>query len=307
MIAAARQAVRSLDVAIDFGTASVRLAAGSQRLRERRSASGERAALAGGVVADREAATEVLRPILYRARSCAGFSRVRALACAPSDASAKEKAALADCITRAGASAVYIAQEPLAAAIGAGIDVASPYAKLIMDIGEGVTDCAVIRSAQVFRSRAIRVGCSDFRRTIQQRVSECHAMNFPTDKAEQLLRASGVGSDAPELTIECACEKKPCSVKIPAGELHAALAAQLAASLGSLESLLHDLPPTISAELSEQGIYLSGGGALLKGMPAQVVRVAEMDVCVVGDPLSAVVSGIRAMLPIASTLRLWKV
>jgi len=148
-------------MAIDFGTASVRVTAVSQHVRERRSANGERCALAGGVVVDRETAAEVLRPILYRARRW-GFSRVRVLACAPSDASAEEKSALADCILRAGASAVYISPEPLAAAIGAGIDVGSRYAKLIMDIGEGVTDCAAIRSAQVFRSLAIRVGCSDW-------------------------------------------------------------------------------------------------------------------------------------------------
>jgi rod shape-determining protein MreB len=306
MIGIAPEAVRSLDLAIDFGTASVRLTTNSQHVRERRSTNGERHALAGGVVVDREAASEILRPILYWARRWAGFSRVRVLACAPSDASAEEKAALADCIVRAGASAVYISPEPLAAAIGAGIDMASPYAKLLMDIGEGVTDCAVIRSAQVFRSMAVRVACSDLRKAIQQGVCEHHQVSLSDDEAGRLLRVAGVREDAAEnVTMEGSRDGKACSLTIPATELQAALAPQLAAILGNLETLLHDLPPALSAEGIEEGIYLTGGGALLKGMPEQVVRVAQMDVRVVADPLGAVVSGIRAMLPVASTLRLW--
>ena len=307
MIRIAREAVRGLDLAIDFGSASVRVTADSQHVRERRSANGERRALAGGVVVDREAASEVLRPILFQARHWAGFSRVRVLACAPSDASAEDKAALADCIIRAGASAVYISPEPLAAAIGAGIDVSSPYAKLLMDIGDGVTDCAIIRSAQVFRSLAVRVGCSDLREAIQQGVLEHHQVSLSDDEAGRLLRVCGVREGAAEdVMIEGSREGKACSLKISAAELQAALAPKLAAILGNLETLLHDLPPELSTEVIEEGIYLSGGGALLKGMPEHVVRVTQLDVRVVADPLGAVVSGARAMLPIASTMRLWE-
>ena len=306
MIGIARETVRSLDMAIDFGTASVRVTADSQHIRERRSANGERCALARGVVVDRETAAEVLRPILYRARRWAGFSRVRVLACAPSDASAEEKSALADCILRAGASAVYISPEPLAAAIGAGIDVGSRYAKLIMDIGEGVTDCAVIRSAQVCRSLAIRVGCSDLREAIQQHVFEHHQVSLTDDEAARSLRLVGVREDRSEaVTIEGSRDGATCFLTIAAAELQAALAPHMAAILGNLETLLHDLPPALAAELIEEGICLSGGGALLNGMPERVVRVAQLDVRVVADPLGAVVSGIRAMLPVAATMRLW--
>lgn len=307
MFAIARDAVRSVDAAIDFGTAWVRVATASQHVRERRSASGEHRALAGGVVVDRHAAAEVLRPLLHRARRWAGFSRLRAMACAPSDASAEEKATLADCIMRAGASAVHIAMEPLAAAIGAGVDVASPYAKLVMDIGEGVTDCAVIRSAQVHHSHAVRVGCSDFRRAIQQRVATTHGITLSEEESERLLRMAGVEEGALKtVTLRGARSSQVCTVTIPAAELHSAMAPALAAILGSLEMFLHDMPPEISAEVIEEGIYLSGGGALLKGMPELLVHLSRMDIHVVADPLGAVTSGIRAMLPVASTLRLWR-
>jgi len=293
-------------MAIDFGTASVRVTACSQHVRERRSASGGRRAFAGGVVLDREAASEALRPMLSPARSWTGFSSVRALAGAPSDASAEEKSALADCILHAGASAVYISPEPLAAAIGAGMDVGSPYSKLLMDIGEGVTDCAVIRSAQVVRSLAVRVGCSDLRNAIQRGVFENHQVRLGDDEAEGLLRLAGVREDRSEaVQVDCSQGGQTCSLRISAAELRAALAPPIAAILGSIEALLQGLPPPISAEVIEEGICLGGGGALLKGMPEQVARAAQMEVRVLADPLGAVVRGIRAMLPVASALRLW--
>lgn len=306
MISVARDAVRSVDAAIDFGTAGVRVATGSQHVRERRAVSGAQSALAGGVIVDRLAAVEVLRPMLHRARHWAGFPRLRALACVPSDASVEERAALSDCITHAGASAVHIAMEPLAAAIGAGLDVGSPYARFLMDIGEGVTDCAVIRSAQVIRSQAVRVGCANLRVAIQQCVSENHDVILGDDEAERLLRSAGVGAGAESATLQCLRNNTMCALTILAAELRAALAPQLASILGNLEELLRDLPAPLSAEIIEEGIYLSGGGALLRGMPDQVVRVSQMDVHVVGDPLGAVIRGIRAMLPIAATMRLWR-
>jgi rod shape-determining protein MreB len=201
---------------------------------------------------------------------------------------------------------VYISPEPLAAAIGAGIDVASPYAKLLIDIGEGVTDCAVIRSAQVFHSLAVRVGCLDLRKAIRQSILDHHQVIIGDGDAGRLLRVAGVREGAEDnVTTEGSREGRACSVQISHAELHAAFAPQLAAILGNLETLLQDLPPPLSVEVMEEGIYLSGGGALLHGMPEQVVHLAQMDVHVVADPLGAVINGIRAMLPIASTMRLW--
>jgi rod shape-determining protein MreB and related proteins len=299
--------LRASDMAIDVGTAAVRVAAGSQLVRERRSASGEHKALAGGVVVDTDAAVEVLRPILRQARRWMGFSRIRALACAPTDATAEEKAALTECITRVGASAVYISSESLAAAIGAGIDVASPYARLIVDIGEGVTDCAVIRSAQVIASHAIRIGCADLRARLRQHALQHHRLDVSDDEAECVLRVFGTGDGAPAKTIMSGSRDGClCALPVNSEKLRASLARVKDAILGCVETLLRDLPPALSAEVIEDGIWLSGGGALLRGMCEQVARVTHVDVRVVADPLHTVVSGARAMLPAAATLRLWK-
>ena len=138
------------DVALDVGTAAFRLAWGRAHIRELSTPCRERPALSGRVIADPEIAVELLRSLFRQVRRW-GFARVRALACAPSDATACEKQGLADCTARAGAAAVFICPEPLAAAVGAGIDVGSRYAKLIVDIGEGVR----LRCHQCCRNRSI--------------------------------------------------------------------------------------------------------------------------------------------------------
>lgn len=307
MMHLARESLRSSDMAIDLGTAATRVAAGAQLIRERRSASGERRALAGGVVIDPEAAVEVLRPILWHARRWMGFSRVRALACAPTDATAEERGALSDCIARAGAAAVFISPEPLAAAIGAGVDVGSQYAKLIIDIGEGVTDCAVIRSAQIVTSLAVRTGCADLRAGIREHIFKTHRAGIGDDAAERLLRAAGVGGNGcHELAISCSRAGEPRSLVLQTAKLKAAIAPRVEKILECVRALLRDLPPRLAVEVIEDGIFLTGGGALLKGMAQQIARVAQVDVHVAAEPLRSVVCGARSMLPAVGTLRLWK-
>jgi len=294
-------------MAIDVGTAVVRVAAGTQLIRERKAASGGRTALAGGVVVDRDATVEVLRPMLHRARRWMGFSRVRALACAPTDATIDEKAALTDCIARAGACAVFISPEPLAAAIGSGIDVASPYAKLLVDIGEGITDCAVIRSAQIVASHAVRSGCADLRENIRTHVLRQYQRTISEEEAERVLRAIGVSEDASgELPIIGSRDGQLCTFAVSPMELQAALTSVKNTLFECIETLLRDLPPSLSVEVIEDGIFLSGGGALLKGMRELVAQATQVDVRIVRDPLRAVVCGARAMLPTAATLRLWR-
>ncbi|MGH9802310.1 MAG: rod shape-determining protein, partial [Blastocatellia bacterium] len=129
--------------------------------------------LHAGVVADIEAASSLLKPFLKRAQRF-GLFKPRVLACAPTDACEEERAALIEAAQRAGASEVYIAPEPLAAAIGAGMDVASHYAQMIVDIGDGVTDIAVVRSGSLILTSAVRTACSDLRNAVAQMVSFRH-------------------------------------------------------------------------------------------------------------------------------------
>ncbi|MDD2732395.1 MAG: rod shape-determining protein [Desulfuromonadaceae bacterium] len=136
------------DIALDVGTVTTRVAIGMHRLIEQPSETATKHALCGGVVVDGDTAVTFLKPLLAQVRRF-GVLGPRVLACAPSDASKEERELLIDSIMRAGAASISLVPEPLAAAIGAGVDVSSHYAQMVIDIGEGVTDCAVIRSSKI--------------------------------------------------------------------------------------------------------------------------------------------------------------
>src|SRR5262245_40347757 len=150
--------------------------------------------LHAGVVADIEAASSLLKFFLSRAQRL-GILRPRALACAPTDACEEERAALIEATQRAGASAVVVVPEPLAAAIGAGLEVSSPYAQMIVDIGDGVTDIAVIRSGALITTSAVRTACSDLRHSVSQMVAFRYGLLLFFDEAERLMRMVGASRD----------------------------------------------------------------------------------------------------------------
>lgn len=150
-------------VAVDLGTAWTRLASATTRVRiEAPSRAEGRAPLRAGVVVDPDAAVALLTPLLSRMRRCAG-RRPRILVGVPSDADADERAAAVSALRASGAAEVALVPEPLAAAVGAGLDVAAVYGALVVDVGEGVTDAALVGDGRVLASAAIRIGCADLR------------------------------------------------------------------------------------------------------------------------------------------------
>lgn len=234
-------------LALDLGTAAIRIAAAHGPVQELPSHLGTRKGLCGGVVVDQEAVTQLLRPQLTR-RRLFGIVKPRVLACAPSDASREERMRLSRAVLEAGAASVYIIPEPLAAAVGAGLDVSSPYAQLVVDIGAGVTDCALIRMSRIQNTAALRIGCS----RLQDR----------TQTAWKQI-----------------------------GDL--------------LERFMHDLPPEIGCEVIESGICITGGGALIPGLPAYLEARTGITVTPAALPCRCVVEGARAILPVVVMLNLW--
>lgn len=265
------------DVALDVGTATMRLAAGLHRLVEQPSNSAAGGALNGGVVTDGEAAVRILRPLIAQTKVC-GIVRPCVLACAPSDATMAERARLTDAIIRAGAAEVTIIPEPLAAAVGAGVDVSSPYAQMVIDIGEGVTDCAVIRESKLRSTCAVRGGCARFRREITAAGSGFR--HISPAAAERLLRNEGTA--------------------LPAVRLVASGLAD------TIDRFLRDLPPELGCEIIESGIHLTGGGALVPGMAALIEEKTGIAVTISPSPLKDVVEGARAILPVVAALNRWR-
>lgn len=289
---------RPYDVAVDIGTATMRAATSESRLSEQRSVSRNIPALAQGVVADPDATVAVLKPLI-RGLQPSRHVRLRVLACAPTDATALERASLKNCILHAGASQVLIVPEPLAAAVGAKIDIASKYSKLVIDFGEGVTDCALIHRGQVVHSGAVRIGCADLRRAIQDWARESFDVLVSDDDADCFLRRFGVlaGHEASDELLPFGAS---------ANLLRGAIEAPLAAMVGTVKTMLRDLPASFGAEVIEDGIFITGGGALLPGMDTLIERATGIHTTVTPQPLASVIHGARAMLPLAAALKLWR-
>jgi rod shape-determining protein MreB len=295
----------SPDLAIDLGTATTRVAGGRAGVCVRPSASGHTRALNRGVIVDVGAATEVLRPLLHERRR-AGLRRQRVLACAPTDVTAVERNAVRTCILDAGASSVIVVPEPLAAAVGSGIDIGCQYAKFLVDFGDGVTDCAIIRDGQIIASLAARVGCSDLRGAVETFARESAGIEISAAEAERVLRRVGLHSRGEEqcqgLIAGC-----PSQAPLSVPALHAELRPVIERMVEPIKGLLRDIPASVGAEVIEDGIFLTGGGALLPGLRDTVAELSAIDTRLVADPLGAVIRGACTMLPFAATLDLWKI
>lgn len=282
------------DVALDVGTATTRVAIGMDRLIERPSETAAKRALRGGVVVDGDAAVAFLKPLLAQVRVF-GVVGPRVLACAPSDVKRNEHELLIESIVKAGASSVVVIPEPLAAAVGAGVDVSSPYPQMVIDIGEGVSDCAIIQSSKILATCAVRFGCAGMRREIVQ-TAERNGISAITDgEAEELLRSHGVAVSSSD-SLDSGGRAHPAAAVEPVME----------EILATIDSFLRDLPHSLGCEIIDSGIWLSGGGALIPGIRERLEEHTGITVRTVGNPLFAVIEGARVILPVVTALNQWR-
>ncbi len=264
--------------------------------------------LQGGVVKDIAGAAALLSPLLRDARG-GRSGRPRVLACVPASATRGERSALTDAIRAAGASAVALAPEALAAAIGGGLDVASPYAQLLVDIGEGLTETAVIRSGRLLATSSLQTACGDLRVGLCDAISRRLGVTLAPAAAERVLRTMlGADEDAPTCVatgIE-AISRKPQAVTISRAEVTDAIAAPLHAILDHVVGVVRDLPDAIACEVIETGLCFTGGGACLPGLRRFLAAATRLDVKTPPAPLHAVVNGAAKMLAAADATGLFE-
>jgi rod shape-determining protein MreB len=287
-------------VALDLGTAVSRVWAAPRSAPLARPSvvwrrGGERSALAHGVVADAEAAAAVAADLL-RSVPRRRWRRLRVLACVPTDASPAERAALVAAVRAGGAEAVALAPEPLAAALGAGLDVGGRRARALVDVGEGVTDCAVVQGGSLVASAAVRVGVADLRDTVRRAVAESLRVRITSREAERVLREAGVLPRAERRRALVAAGIPPLGygpvlAQLDAGALHAALDPVVARILSHAKQFFAGVPAELRADFAESGVCLVGGGALLAGMPERLAGALATRVACARDPLRAVIDG----------------
>ncbi len=256
--------------------------------------------LRDGVIADFELAERMIR---YFVRKVQGsrFVRPRMAIAIPSGITEVEKRAVRDSAEHAGAREVYLVDEPMAAAIGVGLPVEEPAGSMIVDIGGGTTEIAVISLSGIVTDISIRIAGDEMNDSIIQYLKRKHNLLIGENTAEQIKVT--IGSVPPhkgegKLTIKGRdlVAGIPRTVEITGEEVQEALSEAVTAIIDSVKLCLERTPPELSADILDRGVILSGGGALLKGLDERLRQETGLPIFIADDPLTCVVRGTGKIL-----------
>ncbi len=252
--------------------------------------------LKDGVVADFETAQKMLRMFMEQVGMRRMFSKPTVVVAVPPVVTSVEHRAIKDAAFAAGARKVYIMEEPMAAAIGAGLPVQEPMGSMIVDIGGGTTDVAVISLGGIVTSRSIRIGGDALDAAIVGYIKNEHSLLIGERTAEELKMAIGSAfkthDDATaRIRGRDLVTGLPKDLLVSAKEVHAAIEDSLVKIITAIKNTLEETPPDLVSDLSRNGIMLAGGGALLNGLTDRLRFETGMPVNVAEDPLYAVVNG----------------
>ena len=264
--------------------------------------------LKDGVIADFEVAESMLRYFIQKTHNRRYLVRPRIVICAPSGVTAVEKRALREAAEAAGAREVYLIEEPMAAAIGAGLPITEPSGNMIVDIGGGTTEVAVISLAGVVFSRSVRMGGDKMDEAIIQHIK--HKYNLLIGERTAELIKIMIGSAYPGNEIETLeirgrdlVAGVPKIVEISDEEIREALMEPVRQIVESVRIALERTPPELASDIVEKGIVLVGGGALLRKLDVLLCEETGLPVSLAADPLTAVVMGAGKLLDELSLLR----
>ena len=254
-----------------------------------------------GVIADFEITEKMLRYFIQRAHNRRIFLRPRIIICVPSGITPVEKKAVRDSALQARASEVFLVEEPMAAAIGAGLPVTEPSGNMIVDIGGGTTEVAVISLAGIVYSRSLRVGGDEMDQAIVKFIQRNYNLLIGERTAENIKIE--IGSGAPleeELTMEIKGRDLvagiPKTLIITSQEIREALVDAIQSIVDVVRTALERTPPEISADIVDKGIVLSGGCALIRKLDVRLREETGLPVTLADDPLTCVCMGTGKML-----------
>ena len=264
--------------------------------------------LKAGVIADFEITEAMLRYFIRKVHNRRKLARPRVIVAVPSGITEVEKRAVKDSATHAGAREVYLIEEPMAAAIGVGLPVQEPAGNMIVDIGGGTTEVALISLAGIVFSRSVRVGGDEMDEAIVQYMKRVYNLMIGERTAEEIKIA--IGSAYPmdeETTFEVKGRDLvvglPKTLTITSEEVREALQEPVSSIVDAIRITLERCPPELSADLVDRGLIMAGGGALLWGLDKLVAEQTGLPVHVADDPLSAVAEGTGVVLHELNFLR----
>lgn len=257
--------------------------------------------LKDGVIADFDITTSMLQEFIHKALKNSPFNRARVVICIPSGVTAVERRAVKEAAEKAGAKKVSIVEEPMAAAIGAGLPVSDPTGSIVVDIGGGTTEVAVISLGGIVAAKSVRVGGDKFDNDILNFIKKKYNLLIGERTAENIKIE--VGNAFPldeELTTEIKGRNLltglPENVTVTSTEIREALIDTLQEVLEAIRVTLERTPPELAADIIDQGIVLTGGGALLHGLDKLIEQETGMRVYVADNPLDCVALGTGKIL-----------
>ncbi|MBI3287491.1 MAG: rod shape-determining protein, partial [Chloroflexi bacterium] len=266
--------------------------------------------LKDGVIYDFDVTERMLHYFIRKVHDQTLFAvpRPRVVVGLPSGVTEVERRAVHDACVSAGAREAYLIEEPMAAAIGAGLPVGDSLGSMIIDIGGGTSEFAVFSLGGIVVSNSIRVAGDELDEAIVQYVRQKYNLLIGERSAEMIKIAIGSAYPLPEEQTMIVRGRNlitglPDAVEISSVEVREALSAPLEQIIATLKKTLDETPPELIADLMEQGIALAGGGALLKGMAERLSEEARMRVYVAEDPMTCVARGAGKVLEELDTLR----
>lgn len=252
--------------------------------------------LRDGVIADFDVTEKMLRYFIQKVHKRRLFARPRVVVCVPSGTTGVEQRAVEEACIQAGARAAYIIEEPMAAAIGAGLPIHEPTGNMVVDIGGGTTEVAVISLGGIVTSESIRIGGDELDESVINYIKREYNLMIGERTSEELKIQ--IGSAFPmgdEINAEIRGRDLvtglPKTIVVLAEEIREAIEEPITAIVDAVKTTLDKTPPELASDIMDRGIMLTGGGALLTGLDERLRHETAMPVEVTGSPLSDVAIG----------------
>ncbi len=257
--------------------------------------------LKDGVIADFQVTEKMLRKIILKAQPKRFHVKPRVLVCVPSGITEVEKRAVRDSAIHAGARDVHLVSEPIAAAIGSDLPIKKPQGNLVMDIGGGTTEIAIISLSHIVVHTSIRIGGDKMDQDIVNHLRKKNNIFVGIQTAEEIKKTIGSAYPLnPELKMEVngrdIVSGYPVTVEVSSEEIREAISETVSAMIDAVKRLFEKTAPELAADIADRGIILTGGGALLKGLDKKIMEVVDLPVHTMPDPLKCVVRGTGKIL-----------
>jgi rod shape-determining protein MreB and related proteins len=264
--------------------------------------------LKDGVIADFDVTEKMLRYFIQAVHKRRFLTKPRVVVCVPSGITSVEQRAVEEATIQAGARAAFIIEEPLAAAIGAGLAVHEPAGNMIVDIGGGTTEVALLSLGGIVTSQSIRTGGDELDESIISYIKKEYSLTLGERTAEEIKIAIGSAFPLPE---EAHAEIRgrdlvsglPKTIVVSAEEIRKAIEEPVNATVDAVKNTLDKAPPELAADIMDKGIVLTGGGAMLKGLDERLKHETGMPIHLTENPLSSVAIGSGRCLEEFETLK----